>query len=255
MKTRGLAVVVAFLLAIGATGAVYLYVSGVRKDATTEVTNMATVIVSKQDIPAQTQLDNLISSGAFTTLQVPVAAVVHGAVTDVSQLKGQSTAFPVLEGEQITTARLQGSSTQVEGGVLGIPARHKAVTLPLDVPRAVGGVIQTGDHITLYATFEDATVIDTDLQKLFQGASQEAPTRQEIGDFTMTVVADVQVLKVVLPTDQNGGAPVLMTLALTPEETQRVVFAQEEGKMWMALLPPGETGTTVSPVSVFQAIQ
>jgi pilus assembly protein CpaB len=255
MKTRGLAVAVAFLLAIGATGAVYLYVSGVRKDAKTEVTDMATVIVSKQDIPAQTELDNLISSGAFTTLQVPVAAVVHGAVTDVSQLKGQSTAFPILEGEQITTARLQGSSTQVEGGVLGIPAGHKAVTLPVDIPRAVGGVLQTGDHITLYATFEDATVVNTDLEKLFEGESQEAPTKQEIGDFTMTVVADIEVLKVGLPTDQNSGSPALLTLSLTPEEAQRVVFAQEEGKIWVGLLPPGETGTAVPPLSVFQELQ
>ena len=63
MKTRGLAMMVAFLLAIGATGAVFLYVQGVRKDAKgTATPNMVTVIVSKQDIAAQSNLDNLISS-------------------------------------------------------------------------------------------------------------------------------------------------------------------------------------------------
>src|SRR5437667_6840136 len=138
MKTRGLAMMVAFLLAIGATGAVFLYVQGVRKDAKgTATPNMVTVIVSKQDIAAQSNLDNLISDGAFTTLRIPANAIVQGAVTDVSQLKGQSTAFPILQGEQITTARLQGSSTQVAGGVLGIPAGYKALSLPVELSRAV----------------------------------------------------------------------------------------------------------------------
>lgn len=253
MKTRGLAVTVAFLLAIGATAAVYLYVQGVRQDAKTTVTDMATVIVSKQDIPAQSNLDNLITSGAFTTLRIPTDAVVQGAVTDVSQLRGQSTAFPILQGEQITTARLQGSSTQVEGGVLGIPAGHKAVTLPFELPQAVGGVVQTGDHITLYATFNNVQVITGDIKKLLGG--QGETQRRDIGDFTVTLVGDVQILGVVKPAQDSNGGLVLLTLSLTPRDAQKVVFAQEQGKIWVGLLPPGETGTSEAPVSVIEELQ
>jgi pilus assembly protein CpaB len=245
---------VAFLLAIGATAAVYLYVQGVRKDAKSTVTDMATVIVSKQDISAQTSLDSLINSGAFTTLQVPADAVVQGAVTDVSQLQGKSTAFPILQGEQITTARLQGSTTQVQGGILGIPAGHKAVTIPMDLPQAVGGVIQTGDHITLYATFEDVQVISGSLKQIFEGGGFETKKR-DIGDFTVTVVPDVQILRAVKPTEGSNESTVLLTLALTPEQAQLVVFSKEEGKVWVGLLPPGETGTSVPPLNVIEALR
>lgn len=254
MKTRGLAVIVALLLAIGATGAVFLYVQGVKKDAKGTATDMATVIVSKQDIPAQTTLDGLISSGAFTSLQIPADAVVQGAVTDVSQLQGQSTAFPILQGEQITTARLQGSSTQVQGGVLGIPSGHKAVTIPLDLPQAVGGVVQTGDHITLYATFDDVQIINGSLKQILAGAAIDTK-KHDVGDFTVTVVPDVQILKAVKPAEGTNNSTVLLTLALTPQEAQLVIFSKEEGKVWVGLLPPGETGTSVPPLNVLEALQ
>jgi pilus assembly protein CpaB len=252
MRTRGLAIVVAFLLAIGATGAVLLYVQGVRKDAKGKTTNLVSVVVSKQDIPAQTNLDNLITDGAFTTLQVPVDAIVQGAVTDVSQLKGESTAFPILQGEQITTARLQGSSTQVEGGILGIPEGYKALTLPVELSRAVGGVLQSGDRITLYVTFDDVSVIPGSLQGVLTG-KQAVGKKQELGDYTATLVPDVQILRALKPTD-NGGQ-VLLTLALKPVDTQKVVFAQEEGKLWAALLPPGETGTIVPPLNGLEVLK
>ena len=249
MKTRGLAIAVAFLLAIGATSAVYMYIQGVRRDVKGRTSNMVSVLVSKQDIPAQTNLDNLVSGGSFTTLQVPQDALVQGAVTDLSQLKGKSTAFPILQGEQITTARLQGSSTQVEGGALGIPAGHKALTLSVESPQAVGGVIQVGDHITLYATFENVSLIT--LGRVLKGV---APKKTEIGDVTATLVPDVQVLKVNQSSEGNGGT-VLLTLSLTPLDAQKVVFSQEEGKIWVALLPPGETGTSVPPLNGIEVLK
>jgi pilus assembly protein CpaB len=255
MRTRGLTVVMAFLLAIGATIAVYLYVQSVRDDAKGKATDMATVIVSKQDIPAQTSLDSMISAGAFTILQIPADAVVNGAVTDVSQLQGKSTAFPILQGEQITTARLQGSSTQVQGGVLGIPAGHKAVTIPLEVPQAVGGAVQAGDHITLYATFDDVQIISGSLKQALEGKGVVDTKKRDIGDFTVTLVPDVQILKAAKPAVGSNDSTVLLTLALTPRDAQLVIFSKEEGKLWVGLLPPGETGTSIPPLSVIEALR
>src|SRR6266540_4672399 len=120
MKSRSLAAVLSALLAVGATAAVFLYVRGVKHQATGRGA-MTTVIVGRQDIPAGSRLDNLISSGGFTTLQIPANAVVQGAITDLNQLHGRTTNSFLLQGEQITTARLQGS-TAPTGGVLGIPA-------------------------------------------------------------------------------------------------------------------------------------
>src|SRR2546425_3375457 len=147
MKSRGIAVTIALVLAIAATSTIYLYVQGVRSSTSTEKTNMVTVIVPKADVPVGTKLDSLISSGGLTTLTIPADAVVQGAVTDVTQIKGQITGYPILQGEQISAARLQNSKVEVQGGRFGIPAGFEAVTLALEAPEALGGLVQANDHV------------------------------------------------------------------------------------------------------------
>src|SRR6266496_1387939 len=105
MKIRGMAVLVALLLAVGATLAVFLYVRGVRDEA--KVTSgSVNVIVSKVDVQAGTPLDPLASQGAFTTRSFPQASLVEGVVTDLSQLRGQIAGSVILAGEQISLKRL-----------------------------------------------------------------------------------------------------------------------------------------------------
>jgi pilus assembly protein CpaB len=251
MKARGMTVVLAFLLAVGATGAVYLYLKGaneVKKPAA----NMVSVIVSKRDISANTGLDNLIKSGAFTTTEIPADAVVSGAVTQLEQLQGRTTRYPIVAGEQITTARFLGSTNQPAGGVLGIPSGYKAVTVSVESSRAVGGVLQVGDHVTLYATFKDVKLITGTLRKILAGKGSQK--KIDIGDLTATVVPDVQVLKVGTPDSSGVGSSsnetIQLTLALTARDAQRVVLAEEEGSVWLALLPPGEEGTPEAPINM-----
>ncbi len=256
MKARGMAIVVAFLLAIGATGAVYLYLKGAGQE-TKSPANMVSVIVSKQDIPANTSLDNLIKAGAFTTTEIPAGAVVSGAVTQLDQMRRRTTSYPIVAGEQITTARLQGSANQPAGGRLGIPAGFKAVTISIEESRAVGGVLQVGDHVTLYASFADVKLITGDIRKILAGQHVDQKNI-DVGDFTVTVVPDVQVLKVVAPGSSGVGnsssGPTQLTLALTPEDAQRVVLSEEEGKVWLALLPPGEPGEREPPINIGEVV-
>src|SRR6266540_4338273 len=128
MKPRGLAMAVALLLAVGATSAIFLYVQGVKREAKPAASNV-TVIVSKKNITAGTKLDTLIQEGAFTTVSVPRDALVNGAVSTLADLQGKTAAAFILQGEQITSARFQGSS-QSTGGLLGIQGGYQAVTLP-----------------------------------------------------------------------------------------------------------------------------
>jgi Flp pilus assembly protein CpaB len=241
----------AVLLAVGATAAVYMYVKGVRDEATAPP-DMVSVITSKQDISAGTNLSNLIEGGAFTSIEIPADAVVQGAVTDLSQIEDRTTRFPILQGEQISVARLENSEVQVEGGVLGIPEGHKALTIPLGMPQAVGGVVRTGDHVTVYATFQDITVLTSPLKQALAGKTA-ATEKIELGRFTFTLVPDAQLLKVGLPGSSGvrseEGEDVAITLSLTPKDAQLVVFAKELGSVWLALLPPNEKGTDEPPVN------
>jgi|SoiMethySBSTD1v2_1073268.scaffolds.fasta_scaffold1150393_1 pilus assembly protein CpaB len=247
-RTRGVALVLALLLAVAATAAVFLYLSSVKKERRAPVADSVQVIVSKQDIPTGTKLDSLISAGAFTTLEIPKEAIVAGAVTDLAQLRGRTTKTFLLQGEQITTARLEGS-TQATGGVLGIPEGNQAVTIRLDPERVPGEVLQPGDHVSVYATYSGVQIIaGTKLGGLLAGkaSAADAATTTEAGDFTVDLVPDVLVLRV-SNQDQTGASTqpndsVLVTLALLPADAQNVVFSQEKGAIWLALLPPGQKG-------------
>jgi Flp pilus assembly protein CpaB len=251
MKVRGFALMVALLLAVGATAAVYMYVRGVRQEATAPP-DMVSVITSKQDISAGTNLSNLIDSGAFTSVEIPVDALVQGAVTDLSQIEDRTTRFPILQGEQISVARLENSEVQVRGGVLGIPEGHKALTISLGLPQSVGGVVRTGDHVSVYATFRDLGVLPYTLREALAG-KVSSTEKVEVGSYTFTLVPDAQLLKVGLPESggvgSGDGEEVAITLALTPRDAQFLVHAKELGTVWLSLLPPNEKGTDEEPVS------
>lgn len=239
-RIRGMAVVLAMLLAFAATLAVYLYVKGVREEATTGG-EMVTVIVSKQDIPVGTALDPLIEQGVFTTKSIPRDALVAGAVTDLSQLRGQTTAFPILANEQISVQRFQG---RTEESGLGLREGFQAVTISVGVEQAVGGHVQRGDRVTIYGTF-DVTIIQPDLPALLAGAERR---EVKVGQMTLTLVPEVRVL------DVDSEDPGLITLELTPEDTERLVYAKEHGSLWLALLHPKDKGQRLGPINLNQII-
>jgi pilus assembly protein CpaB len=251
MRTRGLVVAVAALFAVLATAGVYMYVRGVRNGSGGGGASVS-VIVAKSDIPVGTKLDDIIASGGLTSRTFPRDNVVRGAVTDVADLKGKTTNAPILAGEQISSARLEGSETQPTGGVLGIPAGFEAVTFSMPVPQAGGGVVQVGDHISIYATFSSLSLLrQSNLTGFLSGKAPVNNDEQKVGDFIVTVAPDVQVLKVVQPpiTASSTQANIQLTLALTPEDAAKVVFAQEKGTVWTALLPPNQAGKPVPPTS------
>jgi len=225
MRSRGLVIAVAFLLAMSATFVVYLYMRGVERRSTGG--QMVAIVVSDEDIPAGTQLDELIAEDHFSTIRVPEGAVVRDAVLSVQSLQGRETSAPVLAGEQISTTRLRGSE-QLPGGNLGIPTGYQALTLPLEAPRLAGGAVQQGDHVTLFGTFTNIA-----------SAKGNAPAA------TVTLVPDVEVLEVTTTevAGETSQTTEMVTLALKAKDAQKTVFAQEQGSVWMTLLPPNERGT------------
>lgn len=262
MRSRGLVVALALLLAIGATVAVFLYVNGVRKDALGGG-SAAHVIVSTQDIAANTDLNPLIAQGGvFVEKTIPQGALVADAVTTETELQNQTTTVPILANEQIPTSRLSGG-VQATGGVLGICPDCVALALRVDGPPGVAGHIQRGDSVTLYATFDELvtfrsakdliTAIQKGAQSLLSGgqagrALQGVASNVVAGlpPFTMTVAPTLKVLDVENPpADAEGrtsNGNVTLTLDVPATDAQFLVFAQNKGTLYFGLLPPKATG-------------
>ncbi|HXF71896.1 MAG TPA: Flp pilus assembly protein CpaB [Actinomycetota bacterium] len=250
MRSRGLVVVLALLLAAGATAAVFLYVRGVREEARTGG-ELVRVIVPTQDIPAGTELDPLIQQGAFRELEIPRDAVVVGAVTDLSQLRGQTATSAILAGEQIPTQRL--SSGALPGGALGLTEGYQAVTVSLSAEQIVGPALQRGAHVTVYASFPG---VDT---RSLRGGTAPAPTQvRGIPGLVMPLVQEVRVLDVLRPGvaegEQAADQGALVTLELLPVDAEKVVFAQQNGRIWLGLIAPEDVGAVeaIRPVDFLQ---
>jgi pilus assembly protein CpaB len=248
MKGRGLVVVLALILATLATAGVFLYARGVEKNAQAGG-SMVAVVVSKVDIPARTDLDQLIKDDQFRSIEVPQDAVVNGAVTSLDQLKDKNNSVVILAGEQIPVARISGT---VPGGALAIPDGMEAINVSLDASRAVAGAIQTGDQVVVYSTFKGVPIDTSD------------PSSRDV--VTAVLISSADVLAVYRPlssttfnsdestqTEQLPGS-VAITLALSPEDSQRFVFAMENGSVWLGLLPPDAHGVTQEPVSFAEVL-
>lgn len=238
MSSRGVVATIAFLLAAVATVAVLLYVKGVRDEAEGGGTQVE-VVVSKVDLPAGADLDDAIAEGSFSTATVAEDDVIEGVVSDLEDLEGRVTRYPILAGEQISTARLQGSAEQLPGGVLGIPQGFEAISVALDTPRVIGGALQAGDHVTVFANFT-------------QGGQSNVLT-----PVTVNLVPDAQVLKADSGNVEDAGvsAQTTVTLALKTKDAQRLVFAQENGTVWLALIAPEDKGAKTPPLRLIQVVR
>jgi pilus assembly protein CpaB len=247
MKGRGLVVFLALVMATLATVGVFLYTQNAEKGQ--NVGEQVAVVVSKVDIPANTNLNLLITDDQFKIIQVPEVNVVEGAVTSVDQLRDKTNSLAILAGEQIPVARIQGEGT-VPGGALGIPNGHEAITVSVDAPRAVAGAIGVGDNLTVYGTFADF----------------KTPNGKDIPTFTSVLVPLAEVLVVYQPNygdsdtlgataSQRGSGVISLTLALTPVDAQRMVFTMETGRVWLGLLPPNADGTQLQRVTLLQVVK
>ena len=67
---------------------------------------------------------------------------------------------------------------------------------------------------------------------------------------------DVRVLAITTSTgSSSGSAETLVTLALHPYDAELVVYTQEQGHLWMSLLPPNQQGVTAPPVKSWNLVQ
>ena len=266
MRSRGLVVAIAVVLAVLAAVGVIVYTSSVREGAANE--NTTQLVTSSQDIPANTPLDPLIASGVFKLTAIPNDAVVPGAVSSTDQLQGVVTSAPIYQNEQIPLDRLssgQGSNN------LGITPGNVGLGLEVGGAAAVNGYVQQGSHVALYATFDKGTFVTKQSLKFFLSGAQIA--KQQSGssssspnlilmptDYTFALVPSVKILAVTNPpADTSTGKPTAGTsdfvLDLTPEDANNVVFAVGHSTMYMGLLPPendkgySQPGTIGAPLA------
>ncbi len=214
------------------------------------------VVVARQAINPGTT----ITAEMVEVRQVPASVALEGAFRDTSLVVGKVARFPVSAGEQVQARDV--AAAGVAAGTVStdmplsfiIPKGMRAVSIPIDEATAAGGLIRPGDRVDIIGVF------DITLYGVTGNPTEGADFDKYL---TMTVLQDVEVLAVaqavepvVVGEPQDGGqaprVPVqevkpnpkaaTLTLAVTPEQAQRLVWAQSKGELRVALRRFGETG-------------
>jgi len=53
----------------------------------------------------------------------------------------------------------------------------------------------------------------------------------------------------------NLSSQFLVTMALTPQDAQRLAYTLDQGRVWVALLPPGEQGKSQKPIDLADVVK
>lgn len=213
-------------VAVALLGAVVVFVYARSVTGRVGGETAASAFVATQDIPAGTRMDSLGS--AVTRRPVPVSLRPSTTITSLGQVAGRTSVRPIAKGEVITKAQFGGSASAPASG-LEIPPGQNAVTMNLAAPQGVAHYAQAGDLVNVYVTLKGAAPGGETITKLLLSNVQVLANRSAGAD-QRTPVA--------------GGGEVLLTLALTPGDAEKAIFAKENGSLWFGLVRPGDQPAT-----------
>jgi pilus assembly protein CpaB len=266
MKIRIVLLFLAIIFGIAAVIGVMFYISNVRSSVE-YATEKIDALVAVKDIPKEIPVEKLISDKFIEVRQVPRQYLVNGAIASLDSLKGYITIAAINKGEQITQNKFIKPSDISLSFI--VPEGMLAVSIPVNEVKGVSNLINVGDKVNVIATFqpqnqqqgsESQTTASMDTSggvaatTGYGGTSQGS---QELiqKEITKTLLWNVQVLYVgvrvitdngssnssggLISSDNTKGTTEVktVTLAVTPEQSEKLVFSGELGSVWLALVP------------------
>jgi pilus assembly protein CpaB len=240
VKSRLLAGTAAVVLALVGAMLVISYAQGADQRAVKNLEPMA-VLVVKKAIPAGTPVDSMAAS--LTTEQLPAAAVTGSSLKSLESSKGKVAAVDLVPGEQLVAERLVAPEDVKTSGTVDVPEGLQEVSFQLGPDRVVGGRLAPGDHVGVFVNLDkggledklDAETTKLTVRKALVTAVQRAPQAATTAQPAPTASADPN-----SPDPQDTTLPtgnLMVTVAVSDIEAEKIVFAAEFGKMWLSKEP------------------
>lgn len=238
MKARLLGGIAAVILAIVGTVLLLVYVQGADARAMAGTQTQQVLVVQKA-IPAGTAASSFGDSVAVKS--VPTSAVVNGAVKDLGTAKGKVAEVELLPGEQVPAARLVDPASLKGGTPVTVPDGMQQLSFTVPADRVVGGTLQPGDLVGLYFSYNQGVEL---------GTQDNPATGLSIRKVLIINMQSVASGSDKQATPSNGGTATVgpsswvVTVALSPTDTEKTVHAAEFGHIYLAKEPTGDQGAT-----------
>lgn len=232
MNRRVTGIIAAAVLAVIGTIILVTFVRDA-EDRALEGEEVVEVLVFTDGVPAGTAADDL---GSVTELErIPRKLVAPDAVADLSQLAGLVTAVDLVEREQVRAVRFVTPERFAPArGSIEVPEGLVEATISVGPAQTVGSVLRPGDRVAIVATFEGTAAVPDGSEEV--GSATAGLLMQQV------LVTNVQGDPLAVPesTDPTGRAPspnsgLLVTVAVTPNEFERLAFVSAFGAFHLAL--------------------
>jgi pilus assembly protein CpaB len=167
---------------------------------------VAQVVVAAADVPPGTTL----TAEQLRTVMWPKASLPPGSANDSSLVIGRLTVRDLVAGEPILEAKLAPKDVTTGAMTFLIPPGKRAITVGVDQVSGVSGFILPNSYVDVIVT----------------------TTPPKGPKISQTVLQNMRVLAVGQIIDQKDGKPVpvpTVTIAVTPDEAERLAMASSEG--------------------------
>ena len=223
--TRRLAIVIAVICGLIAGLLTYVYLRSVQQRVRPEeVVQKIAVVTPTEEIPAGT----VIRDEMLATIELPEGEVTPGVAHSAQQVTSCVSIEKLPAGQPIRLSRLR-SPDQLS---YRVPEGMRAVTVAIDPVAGVAGFLKAGDRVDVIATFEigEAAMTRTILQNVellalgtIAAPVEQKPAKEGEGEVEAK------------PEEQPNA-----TLAVDPEQAQKLVLSEARGKLRLALRPKFE---------------
>jgi pilus assembly protein CpaB len=263
-KRRITGIFAALILAIIGTVALVGYVQSAKDKAVAQEALVDVYVVDKL-VPKGAPAETIKSSVSLE--QIPARLEQPGVITDLKEVGANVAATDLQPGDQLLAARLV-AKEQVSEEVTD----KVQISAMLTPEQAVGGSLKKGDLVGVYLSFDpfdlDAagqdtqTVDTTDTTSVSESTDTTAatastdPASTDSNDgkqspnvsrleFQHVLVTNVQTTSAPVTAEETDkenveqvtGSQYVVTLALSPEQSERFVFATEFGHVWLSNEP------------------
>jgi pilus assembly protein CpaB len=259
--------IVALLLAAVAAYALWQFMSNVQSEAEAKL-EYRTVYRAVDPIAEGTEGSLILSQERAQESKEETQFLPSNAVGSAEELQqvltGRVAAGPISQGQILTSDQWVALTAQIKPLAERIPEGKQAITISVDSVRGVNGFIEPGDRVNLIVTLQ-SVVSDFAQQSVGSGtpltAEELAAIEQQINTGTISrfVMQGLPVLAVgseirsdddaeqnvtvtTAATGEGGDQTQnqqrgVLTLEVTPEEAERLVFTFENGSVWLTLVP------------------
>ncbi|MFP5283980.1 MAG: Flp pilus assembly protein CpaB [Actinomycetes bacterium] len=228
IRRRIVAALMAVLLAVGGGALLLAYVSRADERAMAGL-QTAQVLVVTRATEEGTPADE--ATGLVTSKTLPAVAVAPGSVVSLSELTGRVASTDLQPGEQVLASRFVDPAALRAAGEVEVPTGLSQVSLLLDPQRILGGHLTAGSTVGVFVSLakdgdkpaQTHLTLDKVLVTRVQGGLAPPTTNddQQAGDSASAA--------------PEGG--VMITLAVSAADAEKVIFGAEHGTVWLAHQP------------------